>query len=397
MTDITSDYNVVLDSVSSGILVLEPIYSNTGTIDDFCICYTNSEYTSLCKGRIRSGQKISDLAHTYVYSIDFFSICAGVIADNKPYTSSYYSPAVQTYVYMTARRGSPESGPAFCILTVTDLSVLSSSGIPPVYTKPDEQFDRRVIMQKQLLLAADEKKFELVYQPQYTIGSKRLRGFEVLLRWSDSIFGQVPPDDFIPLAEETHAIISIGHWLLDSAVRTLAHWQKEFRFDGILSVNLSPVQLEEPDFSEKLFHLIKKYGIRPDSLELEVTEGIFIHNIEKTGSLFKSITGHGIRIALDDFGTGYSSFRYLQSIPVSTIKIDKSFVSGIGTENTKDPVIVSTVISLASKLGLETIAEGVEQETQIAELQSLGCTTVQGFLYGEPVNQSESEKLFISN
>jgi EAL domain-containing protein (putative c-di-GMP-specific phosphodiesterase class I) len=395
MTD-SKDYYTFLNSLSSAVIVLTPVYDDTGSIADFCICYMNNPYVELSRGRVRNGQRVSTLEPQTQFNIDWFAVCVDIVTKNKQFTTSYYSPIEQKYFYMAARGAVPENENKFCILTLTDISAISPDGILPFCPNLQKHSFRHNLMQKRLQFAAEQKNFELNFQPQFIIQTKQLRGFEALLRWSDSILGHVNPDDFIPIAEQTHAISRIGYWTLEISVQTLKYWQEEYSFNGIMSVNVSPVQLQEPGFAAKLFELIEQYKIHPDRLELEITEGIFINNIEQTIQLLNKVRARGILISLDDFGTGYSSFRYLQSLPVTTIKIDKSFITGLDSIGGKEAVIADTVISLATRLGLETIAEGVEEEAQFAMLKTMGCTTVQGFLYGEPMDQRKCETLLIA-
>lgn len=395
MTD-SKDYYAFLNSVSSAVVVLAPVYDEDERISDFCIRFVNRSHEELFRGFVRNGQRISDIAPYSLSDIDWFAICLNAVTKNKQFSASFYSPAAQTYLHMTACRAAPKNGSEFCILTLTDVSAISTNKGNSFYPKIRKKFFRRILLKKRLEQAAERKKFKLNFQPQFTIQTKRLRGFEALLRWSDGILGNVNPSDFIPVAEKTRAIIKIGYWVLENAVQTLKYWQTEFAFTGIMSVNVSPVQLEETEFTEKLFELVKRYGIRPDSLELEVTEGVLVHNIQQTVQILNAIHRKGIRVSLDDFGTGYSSFRYLQFLPVTTIKIDKSFISGLASANGKEAVIADTVISLAAKLELETIAEGVEHPSQLAALKTMGCTTVQGFLCGKPMDSGQCEMLFNS-
>jgi EAL domain-containing protein (putative c-di-GMP-specific phosphodiesterase class I) len=384
-----NDYYTFLESVSSAVVVLEPVCNDDGVISDLRIDYMNRSYRDLFRGIVKKGQTISELSHLAVSDINWLTVGTGTIINDKVFTASYYSPIAQTYFYMTARGAAPAGGQRFCILTLTDLAA-----IKPDCTKPEcrglhEQLLHKTVLRKRLQQATGALNFELHFQPQFTIKENKLRGFEALLRWSDDQLGQVPPKEFIPAAEESHAIIDLGYWVLETAVRTLKQWQEYYSFDGIMSVNVSPVQLTESGFSEKLFSLLQSYDIRPASLELEVTESILINNMEEIVQLLNKIRQKGILISLDDFGTGYSSFLYLQRLPVTTIKIDKSFISNLVSENSKDAVIADSIISLASKLGLETIAEGVEDESQLAILKDMNCTTVQGFLYGKPMADKE--------
>ncbi|MCK9169930.1 MAG: EAL domain-containing protein [Treponema sp.] len=376
----SKDYRRLINSISNAVVVLSPVYNSTDDIHDFCICFINRPNKELFRGYIKSGQKISDLKSPVLPGMDWLTVCTRVITENISFKTSYYSPVAQTYLYVTAQKFIRKS--KFCIMTFTDLSAVNTLEIPFFHPQVHTEY---LLLQNRLEQAAEENNFELHFQPQFIIQTNELRGFEALLRWSDNVLGQVNPDDFIPVAEQNRSIVKIGYWVLETAVQTLKYWQETFNFKGIMSVNISPVQLEEADFTDRLFTIIRQYDIRPDSLELEVTESVLIQNIPKTVRILNILHLTGIRISLDDFGTGYCSFRYLQFLPVTTIKIDKSFINGLTSENKKESVIADTVVSLAEKLGLETIAEGVEYPAQLDVLKKIGCTTVQGFLSGKPM------------
>lgn len=258
-----------------------------------------------------------------------------------------------------------------------------------------EAFLRRSLLQQKLIIAATNFSFEQVYQPQFYIDSNRLRGFEALIRWDDVTYGMISPEEFIPIAEETHVITQLGHWVLDSAYSTLARWQKEFGFNGVMSVNVSPTQLKDFSFLGDLTEAMGKYGIPPETLEIEITEGIFIQDLKRTVRILEQIRKLGVLISLDDFGTGYSSFRYLQCLPISTLKIDKAFVENLADKDGNDSVemrIAESIVTLINRMGLETIAEGVEKNEQLNVLRSMNCTILQGFLTGRPMPQERCER-----
>jgi len=256
-----------------------------------------------------------------------------------------------------------------------------------------EKFLNRMLLQRKLLEATEKQEFELYFQPQSDVKTDGLRGFEALLRWHDETLGWINPEDFIPIAEETHAILKLGQWVLETAISTLKHWQTQFAFRGIMSVNVSPSQLKKTGFIFDLFELLKQYDIRPGTLEIEITEGIFIEDMKRTVELLNHIREMGVLISLDDFGTGYSSFRYLQQLPLTTLKIDKAFISNISKHNSVESDITDSIVALVSKMGLETIAEGVEQDDQLDMLKNMHCKTVQGFLRGRPMNKIQCEMI----
>lgn len=260
-----------------------------------------------------------------------------------------------------------------------------------------EKFLSKLNIETKMSKAMASRNFQLYYQPQFDAKTKELRGFEALLRWYDSDLGWISPEQFIPLAEETHLVVPLGDWVMTTALATIKEWEMKFSFNGIMSVNVSPVQFVQEDFIEKLFKKIEKSGIDKKHLEIEITEGVLIDNVEDTISKLNKIREQGIGLSLDDFGTGYSSLRYLQLLPLTTLKIDKSFVSNIAAKDGFEANLTESIISLVSKMGLNTIAEGVENEEQLKMIQKFNCRTIQGFLLGKPMPKDQCEKLLVEN
>lgn len=256
-----------------------------------------------------------------------------------------------------------------------------------------DKFMTRINLQTHLNDALDRNIFEMYFQPQFNVNSGELRGFEALLRWHDEELGWVNPDQFIPIAEETKLIIPMGEWILETAIKTLAKWYDEFNFRGIMSVNVSPIQLKNPNFIFILQNLVKQYNIVPQNLEIEITEGVLIENKEDTVNLLKQIRDMGIGISLDDFGTGYSSLSYLQILPITTLKIDKSFIANITASDGVEANITDSIVSMVTKMGLDTIAEGVEHNEQLELLKKIKCQNIQGFLRGKPMPASRCESV----
>lgn len=260
-----------------------------------------------------------------------------------------------------------------------------------------EKFLSKLNIETKMSKAMASRNFQLYYQPQFDAKTKELRGFEALLRWYDSDLGWISPEQFIPLAEETHLVVPLGDWVMTTALATIKEWEMKFSFKGIMSVNVSPVQFVQEDFIEKLFKKIEKSGIDKKHLEIEITEGVLIDNVEDTISKLNKIREQGVGLSLDDFGTGYSSLRYLQLLPLTTLKIDKSFVSNIAEKDGFEAKLTESIISLVSKMGLNTIAEGVENEEQLKMIQKFNCRTIQGFLLGKPMPKEQCEKLLVEN
>lgn len=248
-----------------------------------------------------------------------------------------------------------------------------------------QNFIRHLTLESKMASALIESSFKQVYQPQFDIHTGKLRGFEALIRWQDKDLGEISPSVFIPLAEESGLILSIGNWVLNTAMKTIKRWQTKFNFNGIMSVNVSPVQLSQDTFIFELNNLIQKYEIDPNLLEIEITEGVMINNMNETIDKLQALKDMGVKVSLDDFGTGYSSLNYLQMLPLNTLKIDKSFISNITSEDGVQANITTSIISMVKKMGLETIAEGVEQPEQLELLNKFECDNVQGYLRGKPM------------
>lgn len=256
-----------------------------------------------------------------------------------------------------------------------------------------KKFVERICLENKLTNAIDTSCLELYFQPQVDITTMRLRGFEALIRWYDEELGWIHPEQFIPMAEESKLIIPLGDWVLDQSCYYLSKWQREYDFQGIMSVNVSPIQLKNPTFLFDLSSAIRRYRIDPRKIEIEITEGIFIDNIDDTVALLTRIKELGVGISLDDFGTGYSSLSYLQVLPLTTLKIDKSFIANIASEESKEADITNAIVSLVSKMGLDTIAEGVENPEQLKVLEAINCKNTQGFLMGKPMPATLCERM----
>ena len=248
----------------------------------------------------------------------------------------------------------------------------------------DEQARRRRQMELDLRLALREGGFELYFQPLYSLTEERLQGFEALIRWPHPELGMISPLDFIPLAEETGLIMPIGDWVIREACHQAAQWPDELS----VAVNVSPKQFATPGLSQTILQALAASGLPPQRLELEITESIFIANVEKTLSALHGLRNLGVRIALDDFGTGYSSLSYLRSFPFDKVKIDRSFVEDLSKGGNAHAVI-RAITTLADALGMDTLAEGVEEQDQLDVLRQEGCRFIQGFLFSRPVPAGE--------
>lgn len=254
---------------------------------------------------------------------------------------------------------------------------------------------RKINYSSKMPVAFERMEFQLFFQPQFDIATNKLRGFEALLRWNESTLGRISPEDFIPIAEENGFITTLGTWVLDTAFKFQKKWQENFEYKGIMSVNISPIQIRENNFIDTLLDITKKHDVKPETIELEITESVFINEIKKTAEKLRAIKEMGFGISLDDFGTGYSSLRYLQTLPFTALKIDKSFVQSITEDDNFSAEITNAIISMVTKMGLDTIAEGVEKVDQLKILRTLNCKNAQGFLNGKPMDASHIE-LYLS-
>jgi diguanylate cyclase (GGDEF)-like protein/PAS domain S-box-containing protein len=242
----------------------------------------------------------------------------------------------------------------------------------------DRRLRERRVLQHDLQAAMNRGELRLHYQPQALVGGEII-GFEALIRWYHPSRGTVPPQSFIPLAEDSGLIIPVGEWVLREACREAASWSRPLS----IAVNLSPVQFRHGDLPRLVHSILLETGLSPDRLELEITEGVLIGDLSRGVSLLRRLKLLGVRISMDDFGTGYSSLSYLQSFPFDKIKIDRSFISNL-TSNAQSATIVRAVIGLARGLALPVIAEGVETNDQLSFLSREGCHEIQGFLIGQP-------------
>ena len=259
----------------------------------------------------------------------------------------------------------------------------------------DERSLRRLELENQLHQALARDELVLHYQPQFDLASGRIRGVEALLRWQHPEFGLVSPAEFIPLAEETGLIVPIGAWLLETACRQARTWRDAGYPDFVMSVNLSVRQFFREGIADAVMHAIETNGLGADVLELEITESVAMEDVVYSTRTLDALAAGGVALAIDDFGTGYSSLSQLKKMPVGLLKIDRSFVQDL-TSCEDDAAIVTAVITMAHRLGLKVIAEGVESEAQLAYLRAQHCDYAQGFLLSRPLPAAELEALLSS-
>jgi predicted signal transduction protein with EAL and GGDEF domain len=255
----------------------------------------------------------------------------------------------------------------------------------------DEKMQYRRNLEVDLRRALALREFALVYQPQFNLRLNMITGFEALLRWQSPTRGAVSPLEFIPGAEDTGIIASIGEWVLRTACREAATWSGAH----MVSVNVSAIQFKSPHFVAMAMSALAASGLDPRRLELEITESVMLDTGGMAFAMLQKLRGMGVHIALDDFGTGYSSMGYLRSFPFDRIKIDQSFVRG-RSNDAVGRAIVSAVASIGRSLGMTTVAEGVETEEQMARIAADGCTDVQGYLISRPIPPAQIDSFLLS-
>ncbi|KAE8758713.1 MULTISPECIES: bifunctional diguanylate cyclase/phosphodiesterase [Paraburkholderia] len=246
-----------------------------------------------------------------------------------------------------------------------------------------KEAQRRAWLERELRGAIECEALELAYQPQFNCQTGQLVGVEALARWTHSSEGSISPAEFIPIAENSDLIVTLGRWVMRRACHDAAQWNANASNAASVSVNVSARQLRQPGFQHDVLEALKDSGLPPGMLELELTESLLMANMSVAVNVMRQLRAHGIRLSIDDFGTGYSSLSYLQSFPLNQIKIDRGFVKAL--PHAGQP-IVTAIISMAHSFGLTVVAEGVEYPAQLAWLSEAGCDVVQGFLTGRPMS-----------
>jgi diguanylate cyclase (GGDEF)-like protein len=265
-----------------------------------------------------------------------------------------------------------------------------------------EVFDRamhaealaRLQMETDLRHAIEHRQFHLHYQPVVSLASGRITGFEALLRWNHPVHGPIPPADFIPLAEETGMIVEIGQWVLAEACRTLHGWRGAVgRGEPLtIGVNLSARQVAQPGLVDRVAAALREAGLEPHELVLEITESVIVENTAVATDTLERLEALGVGIYMDDFGTGYSSLSYLHRLPLDALKIDRSFIRQLETDD-RHLQLVRTILTLAKSVGVRVVAEGVETEYQLRHLRDLGADAVQGYFCSPPLDPAAAEAL----
>jgi diguanylate cyclase (GGDEF)-like protein len=265
-------------------------------------------------------------------------------------------------------------------------------------TKMHEQALKRLQLEGDLNQAIINQEFELYYQPIISLTTGTISGFEALVRWQSPTRGFISPAAFIPVAEETGLIVPMGEWILTTACQQMQTWKQQFAdaHSVIMSVNLSSRQFAQANLIEQIQQTLATTGLDPANLKLEITESMVMDDVENTIILLNQLKELNIKISMDDFGTGFSSFSYLHRFPTDTLKIDRSFVSNMSLGN-KNLEIVSTIVILAHKLGMDVIAEGIETAEEKAILQNFNCEYGQGYYFAKPLSKEDATKLFADN
>jgi len=257
-----------------------------------------------------------------------------------------------------------------------------------LFSADDDDPMEMLALTSRLRRAVDQQHWVLHYQPVIDLSTGNIMGVEGLLRWQDPRGGLIAPGEFIPLAEEMGLIEAIGDWVVAEVARQESIWESQ----GIhleTGFNLSPRQLWQPDLVFRVLSHLERAGADPARIVVEITETAAMTDPDRTQRVLWELHGRGVRLAIDDFGTGYSSLTHLRRFPVEALKVDKSFVAGLGQDPEND-AIVAMILGLAKTLGLRSVAEGVEDERRFELLRQLGCTEVQGFLFGKPLPPSHA-------
>jgi len=257
----------------------------------------------------------------------------------------------------------------------------------------DERKNKHFILEINLNEALEKQEFFLNYQPKINLSDGSLHGAEALIRWNSSELGVVPPFDFIPLAEQSRLIYDIGEWVMRDAFTQWADWFSKLPASPVISINVSPKQLNERSFINRVEKCISTVNISPEYLELEITENLAVDNLDSTIAVLKEIKQLGLKISIDDFGTGYSSLSYLNKLPADIIKIDRSFIMPM-LESSENSELVNNLIRLGHDMGMQIVAEGVEDEQQLNVLREFGCDVIQGYYFSPPVSAEDFLKFW---
>lgn len=344
----------------------------------------------------QGGDEFTALLPNLSSEADAAAIAAKVIADfATPYAVAGVEFRATASIGIALYPGNGES--ADTLIRNADIAMYKAKGNGKngfqIYSPAiNAGYQERLMLENELRQAVSNDEFELYFQPQVNVASKRIVGLEALLRWRHPVHGVLNPGGFIELAEETGLITAITDWVLTEACACMATWRAMGFRDVRLAVNFSPSEFERNDVVEKICAQIARYGIPPELFEIEITENLLLSETVGVVDKMRQLRQHGLRIAIDDFGTRYSSLNYLRSLPVSAIKIDQSFVRDLSATRGTSPII-SAIVGIAQGFGLHLLAEGVETADQLRRLGNLGCEEMQGYLFSPPVPAKEIRNL----
>lgn len=274
-------------------------------------------------------------------------------------------------------------------LALYDAKEKGRGNVRPYNREMHRRAEERRSLELDLRNALDEGQLRLAFQPIVDARDERIVGFEALMRWRHPVQGDIPPALFIPIAEEAGLIGQLGNWALDEACRVASRWPAHIR----LSVNLSPMQFEDPGLADHVEQVLRRWNIAPQRLELELTENLFLNQRARTRLLLDRLRRLGVGMALDDFGTGYASLGYVRQIDFTRIKIDRSFVQASLRDDGESATIIQAIVAMAGQLGLETTAEGAETRAEFEAMRNLGCAHVQGYYFGRPMDANDTCRL----
>lgn len=269
-------------------------------------------------------------------------------------------------------------------LAMVEAKKMAASTFVKYLVSMDQDYDELLLIENKLRKAIAEDKLELYYQPKIETKTGKMMGMEALIRWFDDELGYIPPNKFIPIAEKRGLIDTIGEWTIRIACKQMESWNKKYGTSLRVAVNISATQFMQPTFFEKVQEIILETGVAPEHFELEITEDSMMDHTEESIQTLAQLQKMGITIAMDDFGTGYSSFSYLRQFPIDAIKIDQSFIRNLSYED-ESSAIVKVMIQLGHALGLDVVAEGVEEEDELEILRALDCDIIQGYYYSRPL------------
>ena len=313
---------------------------------------------------------------------------------NRPYVENDIEVRISARAGIALYPGDGEDTETLFKNAEAALKQAQSTGTRYLYYAPqiNAKAAEKLALESRLREAVEREQFVLHYQLKLDAKSGQIAGFEALIRWNDPNTGLVPPVDFIPVLERTGLILEVGQWVMKQALLDYHTWQVAGLQPPRIAVNVSLIQLQRQNFADVVGSVIKASGIDPQALELEITESLIMEDTEANIKTLQQIRDMGITIAIDDFGTGYSSLRYLASLPIDTLKIDRSFVITM-TQDPNSMAIVSTIISLAHALGLSVVAEGVDSDEQSKHLRLMKCDEMQGYLFSKPIPADECAAL----